>query len=122
MRDLGSEALDQLAVPPGGSVEVIVVDGDGTVTNSDIYALGRKLDALTASTPTANSSLCVAKHVDSRHSPTSIWNYIHEDVEMEWIPELNCQAVDFLADGIPFAIESSTAAGDPDVCHTDCDL
>jgi hypothetical protein len=50
----------------------------------------------------------------------SIWNSVHQDVEMEWIPELVCQAVTFLAEGVPMPSDGKTDDGE-DVCATACD-
>ena len=60
-------------LPPGASVAIIKVAGDPTVTNADISALAQQLGELTP-----NASLCVAEHVDSLHSPVSIWNVVHQ--------------------------------------------
>jgi len=118
MRDVGQLVLDTLSVPPDAIIEVVKVENDPTVTNADITTLATKMASLSSST-----SLCVATHVDSIHSPLSIWNYIHQDVEMEWIPELVCQTVAFLADGTPMPTDGVTTDGlaEP-VCDTDCDL
>lgn len=57
------------------------------------------------------------------HSPISIWNYIHQDVEMPWVPELVCQLTHFLADGTPMPTAGTftTPEGDEeDKCFTEC--
>ena len=88
-----------------------------------------RLDELAAQTAagaqdTSSSSLCVAEHVESKHSPLSIWNYVMTaaESEMEWVPEMTCQFVAFLTDGTPIPVDGVTVDGlDEDVCHTDCD-
>jgi len=124
MREVAAVARDGLALPRGSNIEILKVENDGTVTNADISALAVQLAALTATDPQTNSSLCVATHVDERHSPLSVWNYIHQDVELEWIPELICQSVDFLASGVPIPTDGAgtfDGYAEP-ICHTDCDL
>ena len=100
--------------------------GDGVVTNADITLLAGELAAQTAAgaQDTSSSSLCVAEHVESKHSPLSIWNYVMTaaESEMEWVPEMTCQFVAFLTDGTPIPVDGVTVDGlDEDVCHTDCD-
>ena len=124
MRDLATVARNGLVLPSGSSVATVKVRNDATVTNTDITALSQQLEGLAAGDPSTGSALCVATHVDDRHSPVSVWNYIHQDVELEWIPELICQCANFLADGTPLPTDGSGSfdgATEP-ICHTDCDL
>lgn len=64
MREVAQKAMEDLKVPRGGSVEIVKVKGDPTVTNDDITKLYEQLRGLTP-----NASMCVANHVDSMHSP-----------------------------------------------------
>ena len=122
MRQVGQAALASLTLPPGLRVETIKVQGDGTVTNKEISELMAKYEGLDAS----RAAGCVLTHVDSRHSPLSMWNYIHMDVTMEWVPELICQITAFLAAGTPIPTDGATSATETEpsepVCFSSCDL
>ena len=117
MRQVGQEAYDNLVVLPGTSVEVLKVQGDGTVTNSDITLLANKYEQLNE----ASTSRCVLTHVDSRHSPLSMWNYVHMDVQLEWVPELTCQIANFLGDGTAMPTTGEQYNSE-DVCYSGCNM
>lgn len=110
---VGQDVLASLNVPPGTIVEVVKVANDPTVVNADISKLHSKYAAQT------NASLCVLQHVESSHSPISIWNYIHTELEMDWIPELVCQLVRFLADAVPIP-KSLKLDGEEASCQNPC--
>ena len=120
MREVGQQAAANLVMPPGASVEVVMVQNDNVVTNDDIAALADGFDVLAAASADRVSSHCMATHVDSRHSPLSIWNNIHmiEDDEMEWVPELVCQFVQFLVNGTPMPVNGTVDGHDR--CATTC--
>ena len=130
MRAVAQNAYANLVMPPGASVEVVMSQGDGTVTNDDIALLADRFDDLAAASPDRVSSRCMADHVDNRHSPLSIWNYIHqiEDDQMPWVPELACQFARFLANGTALPINGTveghdkcaTACATPGACSYDC--
>ena len=108
MRDVGQSLLDGLSTPPGTVVQIVKVANDPTVTNRDITRLAESYARTTAST-TSSTSLCVLNHVDDKHSPLSVWNYIHTDYQMDWIPELICQITRYLADGVPMPTNGLTS-------------
>jgi len=114
MRSLGRWVLDHLVVPPGASMEILKVAGDPTVTNADITLLAERFASLSS-----NTSMCVLEHVDSKHSPLSMWNDIHLGTVREWIPELICQVTAYLAHGVPLPVNETTAEGE-DVCYSAC--
>jgi len=116
MRQVARDALARLdALPAGLAVHTIMVENDGTVTNTDISRLATSLAARSP-----NTSICVAKHVDARHSPLSIWNYVHMNVPMPWVRELVCQSSAFLANGVPFPVEPNSASATEPDCGTSC--
>jgi hypothetical protein len=116
MRELAREALKRLdALPAGLSVHTMMVENDDTVTNADIVRLDSSLAARSSDT-----SMCVAKHVDARHSPLAIWNYVHMNVAMPWIRELVCQSTAFLANGVAFPIAPDSTSVTQPTCGTSC--
>ena len=122
MRQVAQDALADLAILPSTSIEVVLVQGDGTVTNKDIVELADRLDTLAAGDSTKESSRCMLGHVDARHSPLSIWNYMHQvgDEELEWVPELVCQFTDFLVAGTAMPTAGTIEDGDPPASLPQC--
>ena len=104
-RDLGKHVLENLNTPPGAEVQLVMVQGDATVMNSKIAEFG---DALTAE-GTPVTSCVVDGLLNGYHSPTGPWNYPGEP--MGWIPQINCDSVNFLAEGTPFPTDGEADIG-----------
>jgi len=124
MRQVAQGVLPTLSVPPSSSIEIVMVENDGTVTNADISKLAVQLDGLTSGSASKESSMCVATHVSSHHSPVGVWNYIHQGVNQDYLPELVCDGVNFLVDGTALPTDGTrTKDGNvEDLCDDDCDL
>ena len=91
---------------PGAEVQLVMVQGDATVMNSKIAEFG---DALTAE-GTPVTSCVVDGLLNGYHSPTGPWNYPGEP--MGWIPPINCDSVNFLAEGTPFPTDGEADIGE----------
>ena len=51
-----------------------------------------------------------------------MWNYVHMDVRLDWIPELVCQITTFLANGTAMPTSHLQTEAGEDICYTGCEL
>ena len=113
MRELGVWTLNNLATPPGTSVQLIGVTGDSVVLNSKTLELHDKYTA-----EGTDSSFCLfGGDLNGFHSPVSIWNY--PDKDMHWITDVVCRLTSYVVNGTNLPQESTMAEGAA-LCSTPC--